>query len=311
MTLLIDGNIEGWFTDDQLRAEILNCDPTLKIHTYAEEWDPSQIRMIAVSRLRADLPARLPNLELIQKLGAGVETIVRNPAVPDHVRIARLKPDAPAREIAEYFLAYVLREQRNMRFHEAEQRANRWTSIAPRESHKTTVAVLGLGHIGGYTARLFRDFGFDVHGWSRSEKTLEGIRTCYGDKGLRDLLAHADHVCAILPSTPETRGLFNAQMFKTMKLGSTFLNAGRGDLVDEYALFDALNAGRPAHAVLDVLSQEPLPTSSPLWQHSAVTLTPHISGWHLGDAFGDVARNYRNLISGAPLLHEVDRTRGY
>ncbi|WP_127111945.1 NAD(P)-dependent oxidoreductase [Shimia sediminis] len=311
MTLLIDGDIQGWFTDDELRDAVQVYDPTLEIRTLDEDWDPKGIRMIAVSRLRPDLPARLPNLELVQKLGAGVETIVGHSALPDHVRVARLKPQAPAREIAEYCLAYVLREQRNMRFHESEQKAQRWTSVAPRENHKTTVGILGLGHIGGFTARLFRQFGFQVLGWSRSQKQLADIETFHGPTGLRNLLNRADHVCAILPSTDATRGMFNAGMFDEMKSGSTFVNAGRGDLVDETALVEALDRNCPGHAVLDVLSEEPLPTTSPLWEHPRVTLTPHVSGWHLGDAFGDVAQNYRNLMAGAPLLHEVDRKRGY
>jgi len=311
MTLLIDVHIEDWYSDDDLRAAIHAYDPEIDIRTYDEDWPPDDIRMVAVSQLRPDLPARLPNLQLVQKLGAGVETIVTHPALPDHVRVTRLKPEAPAREIAEYFLAYVLREQRNMRFHETEQHASRWTSVGPRENHKTTVGVLGLGHIGGTTARLFRDFGFQVLGWSRSSKTLEGVETSHGPDGLRALLQRSDHVCAILPSTEETRHLFSTELFSEMKPGATFLNAGRGDLVDEPALIAALDAGRPGHAVLDVLSTEPLPEASPLWQHPQVTLTPHVSGWHLGDAFGDVASNYRSLLADKPLLHEVDRTKGY
>ncbi|WP_299356048.1 glyoxylate/hydroxypyruvate reductase A [uncultured Shimia sp.] len=311
MTLLIDAATSGWFSDSELRAEVRRFDPDLDIVTHEDAWDPSAIRMVAVSRLRPDLPARLPNLELVQKLGAGVETIVAHPALPPHVRVARLKPEAPAREIAEYCLAYVMREQRNMRFYAAEQEASRWTSVAPRETHKTTVGVLGLGHIGGYTADLFHKLGFNVLGWSRSPKSVNGIECLHGIDGLLDLLGRSDHVAAILPSTEATRGLFDAKMFAAMKPGSTFLNAGRGDLVDEGALVAALDKERPGHAVLDVLNQEPLPASSPLWQHPCVTITPHVSGWHLGDAFADVARNYRSLVAGESLLHEVDRAQGY
>jgi glyoxylate/hydroxypyruvate reductase A len=96
-----------------------------------------------------------------------------------------------------------------------------------------------------------------------------------------------------------------------MKPGSTLINAGRGDLVDEAALCAALDAGPIGHAVLDVVSEEPLPASSPLWQHPGVTITPHVSGWHLGDAMKDVAQNYQRLQRGEALLHEVDRSKGY
>ncbi|MEY8840145.1 NAD(P)-dependent oxidoreductase, partial [Cribrihabitans sp. XS_ASV171] len=111
--------------------------------------------------------------------------------------------------------------------------------------------------------------------------------------------------------TPATRDLFDERMLARMKPGATLLNAGRGDLIDEEALIAALFAGRPGHAVLDVTRTEPLPQDSRLWTHPGVTITPHVSGWHLGDAMADVAENYRRLTEGAPLLHEVDRRRGY
>jgi glyoxylate/hydroxypyruvate reductase len=96
-----------------------------------------------------------------------------------------------------------------------------------------------------------------------------------------------------------------------MKPGSTLINAGRGDLIDQPALIGALNTGPLAHAVLDVLTTEPLPRQNPLWRHPAISITPHVSGWHLGDALKDVAENCRRLSAGHPLLHEVDRCRGY
>lgn len=311
MALLIDVGQDDWYSDAELRTLILEYDPALDIRTPDTIGDARDIRMLAVSNLRSNLPRNLPNLELVQKLGAGVETIVNHPALANHVRVARLKPEAPAREIAEYCLAYVLREQRNMRAHETSQRASRWASTAPRETDKTKVGVLGLGHIGGFTARLFRTLGFEVLGWSRSSKSIDGVTCLHGRDGLISLLGQCNHVAAILPSTSDTRDLFDKALFDEMMPGSTFINAGRGDLVVESDLMLALDKGQPGHAVLDVLRQEPLPANNLLWSHPAVTITPHVSGWHLGDAFADVAANYRNLIAGDPLLHEVDRLRGY
>ena len=89
------------------------------------------------------------------------------------------------------------------------------------------------------------------------------------------------------------------------------INAGRGDLVVEHDLVVNLNQGHLGGAVLDVVSSEPLPEDSPLWSHPKITVTPHVSGWHLGDALKDVAENYRRLTDGLPILHEVDRIKGY
>jgi glyoxylate/hydroxypyruvate reductase A len=168
-----------------------------------------------------------------------------------------------------------------------------------------------MGHIGGETAALMRDLGFEVHGWSRSAKDMEGVTCHHGAAALEPMLGICDYICAILPSTGETRGLINAQTLAAMKPGATFINAGRGDLVDEAALIANLDRGHLGHAVLDVFCTEPLPEQDPLWSHPQVTITPHISGWHLGEALQDVVENFRRLGAGEDLLHAVDRQRGY
>ena len=310
MALLIDIGHTGWMTPQEVRDQILAAQPGIDIRLPDDLGQTDDIRMAAVSRLDPDLPAKLPNLALVQKLGAGVETIVAHPALPTHVRVCRLKPMEPAREIAEWALAFCLRDQRHMTEYATAQSRHTWAPQAPRQTAKTRAAVLGLGHIGATTARLFRDLGFITSGWSRSPKTIDGVTCTHGNDALPALLAEQDYVIAILPSTVETRDLFDAEMLAHMKPGAVLLNAGRGDLIDEDALIDALDNGLGG-AVLDVTRTEPLPPSSPLWAHPGVTITPHVSGWHLGDAMNDVAENYRRLIAGEPLLHEVDRKRGY
>lgn len=311
MALLIATGQTDWIPDEDLRDELRVLAPDTDIRTEADPGPLDDITMIAVSRLPTGLPARLPNLQLVQKLGAGVETIVAHPALPAHVRVTRLKPEAPAQEIAEYCLAYILRGQRNMAAHAEAQARCAWEPVAPRAAQDTTVGVLGLGHIGGRTAIMLRDHGFRVLGWSRSAKAIDGVDCRHGLDALYDVLGACDYVAAILPSTTETRGMINAETLARFKPGATFLNAGRGDLVDEAALLAALDTGPLTQAVLDVVSAEPLPPDNPLWNHPCVTITPHVSGWHLGDAMRDVVENYRRLTAGAHLLHEVDRARGY
>ncbi|MEL0437170.1 2-hydroxyacid dehydrogenase [Phycobacter sp. K97] len=311
MALLISIGHGGWYSEEDLAAELRRLAPGADIRPASDPGNLDEITMLAVSNLRTDIAARLPNLQLVQKLGAGVETIVNHPTVAPHVRVTRLKPEEPAREIAEYCLAYVLREQRNLLHHAKAQSRAHWDPVEPKRTHLTTVGVLGLGHIGGLTARLMARLGFQVHGWSRTEKAIEGVTCHHGSDALPEMLGQCDYVCAILPSTPDTRGLMNAEMLAAMKPGAVLINAGRGDLIDEAALIAALDKGTPGHAVLDVLCTEPLPEDDPLWRHPAVTITPHVSGWHLGDALGDVVENLRRLTSGEALLHEVDRARGY
>ncbi|WP_171131542.1 MULTISPECIES: glyoxylate/hydroxypyruvate reductase A [unclassified Ruegeria] len=311
MALLIETGMTGWISNEDLARDIGKSAPDLDLRTPENLGNPAEITMMAVANLNTDRMRGLPNLKLIQKLGAGVETIVHNPALPDHIRVTRLKPDAPAQGIAEWFLAYILRHQRHMAFHEAAQSRSEWVSKAPVYTPDTVVGVLGLGHIGSRTAAMLNMIGFQVMGWSRSPKQIQGVTCLHGADALPQLLSQCDHVCAILPSTPDTTGLFDARMLAQMKPGSQLLNAGRGDLIDEAALIAAVDQGTPGHAVLDVTSKEPLPADSPLWQHPSVTITPHVSGWFLGDALTDVIENFRRLTAGTDLLHEVDRARGY
>ncbi|WP_171100474.1 glyoxylate/hydroxypyruvate reductase A [Ruegeria sp. HKCCD7255] len=311
MALLIETGMTGWISNEDLARDIGKSAPDLDLRTPENLGNPAEITMMAVANLNTDRMRGLPNLKLIQKLGAGVETIVHNPALPDHIRVTRLKPDAPAQGIAEWFLAYILRHQRHMAFHQAAQSRSEWVSKAPVYSPDTVVGVLGLGHIGSRTATMLNMIGFQVMGWSRSLKQIQGVTCLHGADALPQLLSQCDHICAILPSTPDTTGLFDARMLAQMKPGSQLLNAGRGDLIDEAALIAALDQGTPGHAVLDVTSKEPLPADSPLWQHPSVTITPHVSGWFLGDALTDVIENFRRLTAGTDLLHEVDRARGY
>ncbi|WP_120634306.1 glyoxylate/hydroxypyruvate reductase A [Ruegeria sp. EL01] len=311
MALLIDTGLSNWTSDADIARDVLRQMPDADVRTPETIGNANDITMMAVVDLKTNRLSDLPNLKLVQKLGAGVETIVDNPDLPNHVRIARLKPDAPAQGIAEWFLAYILRAQRHMAFHAAAQQRAEWQPKAPTFTPSTVVGVLGLGHIGSRTARMLHAVGFQVMGWSRSPKQIDGITCLHGESALPGLLGQCDHVCAILPSTQQTVGLFDANMLAAMKPGSQLLNAGRGDLIDEQALIEALDRGRLGHAVLDVTCEEPLPKDSPLWRHPAITITPHVSGWHLGDALSDVAENFQRLAAGSPLLHEVDRSRGY
>jgi glyoxylate/hydroxypyruvate reductase A len=118
-------------------------------------------------------------------------------------------------------------------------------------------------------------------------------------------------VISVLPSTQQTRQMFAIDLFRSFEPQSFFINVGRGDLVNEPDLIQALDQGMLAGAILDVMSIEPLPKDNPLWLHPRVQLTPHVSGYDLGDAILDIGENYRRLQNGEPLLHLVDRERGY
>lgn len=311
MALLIDIKHPDWLTDAQLRDDLLRYYPDAEIRTGDAPGNLQDIEMLTVSSYHPGEALRYPNLKLIQKTGAGVNNILADESLPPEIQVARLRTDTSGNEMAEYALAYVLQEQRQLRAYHAQQARSEWISYPPRRAAETTVAVLGLGRIGALVAQRFVVNGFNTVGWSRSPKQLDGVVCHAGDAGLGDALAAADYVVSVLPSTPQTRHLFNYALFGRFHPDALFVNVGRGDLVDEADLMRALDDGLLAGAVLDVMSIEPLPAEHPLWLHPRVQLTPHVSGYHLGDAIVDIAENYRRLQRGEELLNLVDRELGY
>lgn len=311
MTVLIAAKLTDWMTNAELKETLAPMMPDARIVCPGDAYDADDIDMLIVDRLDPGEAGALPNLKLIQKLGAGVETILRQSDLPQGVRITRLKPQQAAKEMTDFALAHVMGEQMHLAHYRTEQAAGRWTPIAPRQSSETVVGVLGLGNVGGRVARTFAALDFQVLGYSRSPKSLDGVTCLSGETGLAQVLAEADHVISVLPATPETVGLMNADRFRTMKPGALFMNIGRGDLVVDTDLVAALDAGRPGRAVLDVFHREPLPSDHPFWTHEKVTIAPHVSGWHVDDGLKDVADNWRRLASDATLINEVDRGAGY
>jgi glyoxylate/hydroxypyruvate reductase A len=311
MALLIDIKHPDWMSDQDLRDELLRHYPDAEIRVGADPGDPADIEMLTVSSYFPGEALKYPNLQVIQKTGAGVNNILADGQLPASIRVTRLDTSVSGAEMAEYALAYVLQEQRHLRAYHAQQAGCEWRHYPPRKAAETVVAVLGLGRIGQLVARRFVDNGFEVSGWSRSRRNLDGVRCYAGAEELSQVVGEADYVISVLPSTAQTRGMFDAALFARFNPRAFFINVGRGDLVDETDLLAALDERCLEGAVLDVMSVEPLPADSPLWLHPKVQLTPHVSGYHLGDAVADIAENYRRLRHGEPLLHLVDRELGY
>lgn len=311
MALLIDIKEPQWLKDEELREQLLYFMPDADIRCAHDRGDLEDIEMLTVSDYRKGEALKYPNLKLVQKTGAGVESIMADDSLPRSIRVARLRTDTSGHEMAEYSLACVLQEQRHLRTYRQHQSRSLWQAYAPRRAIETTVAVLGLGRIGRLIADKFASCDFKVVGWSRTPKHIANT-VCYaGLEELSSVLAKADYIISVLPSTPETTRLFNRHSFSWMKPTAFLINVGRGSLIDEEGLIQALDENRLAGAVLDVMQTEPLPESSPLWKHEKVILTPHVSGWHLGDAIEDIIENYRRLKTGEPLLNEADRNIGY
>ena len=241
MALLIDVKHPDWMKDEDLRSELLQHYPEADIRIGAEPGNLDEIEMLTVSTYHPGEALRYPNLKLIQKTGAGVNNILGDADLPTTIQVTRLQTNTSGGEMAEYALAYVLQQQRHLREYHRHQAASEWVAYPPRKAAGTTVAVLGLGRIGLLVAQRFVVNGFQVVGWSRSPKQLEGVVCFDGDDGLGEAVGSADYVVSVLPSTPETLQLFSIELFRRFNPKSVFINVGRGDLVNEPDLLAALD----------------------------------------------------------------------
>jgi glyoxylate/hydroxypyruvate reductase len=290
-----------------LKAEL----PGAAFHVYPDMPDPADITTAIVWRPPVGVFAPLTNLRLVVNLGAGVDSLLGRGDLPD-VPIVRLSDPGMVSLMNSYVLFAVIRYARDIDKFEAAQRAGEWRYIHPRALSEVKVAVLGLGELGAAAARALADLGLDVRGWSRSAKTVPGVKCSHGMDALDALLAEVDIVVLMLPLTPETRGLFTAQRLRRMQPGTKLINAARGALIDEPALIACLADGHLGGATLDVFVTEPLPPESPLWGMANVLITPHLASITVPEAAArDVAESIRRVGRGEPPLHAVDPRRGY
>lgn len=253
----------------------------------------------------------LPNLQWVHSVWAGVERLVGDLGGTD-LRIVRLRDPQLADTMAEAVLAWTLYLHRDMPRYARQQAARQWLAHDGVRAQARTVSLLGLGALGEAAAQRLLGAGFQVCGWSRSRKQLPGVQCHAGDAELPAMLARTDILVCLLPLTPQTRGIVDAQALAALPAGASLINFARGPIVDDAALRAALDGGRLAHAVLDVFAQEPLPEAAWPWTHPSVTVLPHISApTDRATASAIVAGNIRRWRATGQMPQAVDAVRGY
>lgn len=248
-------------------------------------------------------------LKAVLSLWAGVEDIVTNPTLTQP--LCRMVDGGLTEGMVEYVAGHVLRHHLGTDAHVVNPGRN-WVAAPPPLARSRPVTVLGLGELGTASAKALARLNFAVTGWSRRKASLRGIRCLAGPAGLDEALVDAQIVALLLPLTPATENLLNAERIARLPRGAVVINPGRGPLIDDAALIAALDSGHLAHATLDVFRQEPLPENHPFWAHPKVTVTPHIASETRAETASQViAENIRRCEAGEPLLHLVDREAGY
>jgi glyoxylate/hydroxypyruvate reductase len=278
--------------------------------------DPGEIDYALVWKPEPGVLGTFPNLKAIFALGAGVDYLFKDPALPDVPIVRVADPDMTMR-MSEYVVLHVLMHHRQQRRLDELQAQSVWKPLVQWPASAVRVGVMGLGVLGADAARKLSVMGFQVAGWSRSRKEIEGVPCHAGEAELGAFLARTDILVNLLPLTPATRGIIDRKLIgrlaKDGPLGRPVLiNAGRGEQQVAGDILAALDAGELAGATLDVFETEPLPPDSPLWRHPEVTVTPHMAA----DSDPETICRYvlgqiDRIERGLPPENVVDRTRGY
>lgn len=283
--------------------------------TYASSAEVTDEAIAAADVIVGNLPpARLAlarNLRLLQLNSAGHDAYAAPGTIPAGAALANAV-GAYGQAVSEHVFAMVLMLMKHLDGYRDDQRARRWTDRGPVTTMSgAQVLVLGAGDIGQHFAQLAHAHGAHVQGVRRHLGAVpDGFESIHAMDELPKLLPKADVIAAFLPSSPATHGLVDAEFLARCKPTAYFANGGRGDLVVQADLIDALERGVIAGAALDVTTPEPLPADDPLWNAPNLLITPHVAGqFHLYTVLDNVARiaaeNLRRLQTGEPLVNEV------
>ncbi|WP_343593493.1 glyoxylate/hydroxypyruvate reductase A [Paracidovorax wautersii] len=252
-----------------------------------------------------------PGLKVLFNIGAGVDALLRL-RLPPGAQVVRLDDAGMSVQMAEYVCHAVIRHFRELDAYEADMRGGRWGYRKPRLRSEFTVGVMGLGVLGERVARALAHFEFPVLGWSRSPKSVPGVRAFEGAGQFDDFLAASRVLVNLLPLTPATENLLNRATLSRLPAGAYLINVARGAHVVEEDLLALVDSGHLAGATLDVFRTEPLPAGHPFWNHPRIVATPHTSARTLRDeSIAQIAGKIAALQRGEPLAGVVDRERGY
>lgn len=253
-----------------------------------------------------------PNLKGILSLGAGVDGILVDDALPENVPVVRLVDRCLTEGMSEYVLYWVIHYHRRLGVYLNWTSQNIWKQMRQTDTRDRKVGFLGLGELGSDAARKVAALGFDVAGWSRSEKSIDGVTSFHGEDGLIPFLNRTEILIVLLPLTDATRGIINKDTLAALPEGANLINCARGPHVVDEDLLAALDSGHINAATLDVFHTEPLPQDHPYWSHPKVTVTPHMASLTVPSSAADwMEENIKLIEAGKPPLNTVDLKKGY
>jgi len=284
--------------------------PNVEIQCWPKITDPEKVSFVIAWQQPENCWQQFPNLSVISSLGAGCDGLLNDPDFPQNVILARIIDSGLADQMAEYVIGAILLVKRRFNDYFKQQQNKQWQNLSPIKGKKVT--VLGIGEMGSKVAKMLVACGYQVVGWSRSEKSPRNYQTFYGKAQLALAVENADFVVSTLPLTTDTKYFINADFFNLLSNSVWLINVGRGQVVNEQDLLIALANKRIKGAVLDVVEHEPLTANHPFWQHPDIVITPHICAiTDQQTVINQISENYLLMKADKALNNNVNIQKGY
>ena len=256
--------------------------------------------------------ATLPNLRGIIMQGQGVDHMMADASVPRDIPLVRLVDPDMSVALSHWAILAALDFWRDGPYYRTQQAKKIWAPKTQRRARGGVVGVMGLGAIGSVIATRFAALGFRVKGWARTRRQLDLVSVYAGMDELDNFLEDVQILVSVLPLTPETRGIMNADLFAKLAPGACVINGGRGPQIVDQDLLAALSTGQVGAAILDVFEIEPLPEAHAFWSHDKITVWPHVAAQTNPEtAAGQVAAAITAIMGGKTPANQVDWQRGY
>jgi glyoxylate/hydroxypyruvate reductase A len=295
-----------------LRKTLKNELPEVEIFEYPNIPNPQKIKAVVLWKHSKNVTNDFSELRLICSLGAGVDHIMSDETIPKHLPVTRIVDEALTISMRKYVLMCVLNFQKDIWGIFDFNTQKIWENNHVTEQ-SLKVGIMGLGALGKDIAEHLEKIGFQVFGYSFSEKRIPGVKCFSKEKNeLGEFLDAINVLINLLPLTAETEGILSRNLFERIPNNFYLVNVGRGAHLVDNDFIEAVQNGKIKGAFLDVFNTEPLPKNHPFWQFPEIVVTPHIASiTNQKNAGMQIAENYKRMLVGKPLLNEVSPERGY
>ncbi len=258
-----------------------------------------------------DQVSKFTNLEAIISLGQGVDHIINDSNFNNNISVYRIVDPYMAKSMSHWVILSILNYIRDYDGYRNQQIKKIYKSRNFLDFKNIKIGIYGIGEIGKVVAKDLNSLGFNVLGWSRSQKSYKFLKSCYSSDGFNHMIKNCDiHIC-LLPLTRDTRKIFDKEVFSKMKKGVCFINAGRGDHIIENDLI-SFSGSKIKLAILDVFEEEPLPKKHPFWENKNIIIWPHVSAeTNVETAAKQVANAIKIIHSGRIPENKINLNLGY